>query len=103
MRCDCCKKEFTYEDDIQCENGYLYHKECDFNPYGRRRNDAQLKKVFVVYATKKGEDLKNAVIEVPWIYGVFYDEEKAFFVQEYMQKSKDYGHLYWGNHFTLIK
>lgn len=104
MICDCCKKELSYEDDIVCENGYLYHKECEFNPYGRRKNVECSDKVYIIWAVKKGENLNGVVIlNPPWIYGVFRDVEKALFIQEYMQNSKEYGHLYWGNNFTMMK
>lgn len=103
MFCDCCKKEFNYEDDILCENGYLYHKECEkeFDPYKRKSTDEIVDKVYIVWAIKTRED--SGILESPWIYGVFKSEEKAYFIQEYMQNSKEYGHLYWGNNIKKIQ
>lgn len=105
MICDCCKKEFDYEDDILCENGYLYHKDCEdkFNPYGRKKENKLGDKVYIVWAIKIEQGPTGRVLEIPWIYGVFKDEEKACFVQNYMQNSKEYGHLYWGNDIKIIK
>ena len=39
----------------------------------------------------------------PWIYGVYEDHAVGLKVQEMMQDSEDYGHLFWTNHLIELK
>ena len=38
----------------------------------------------------------------PWIYGCYSDQSEGYDIQETMQNSEDYGHLYWSNNVVLL-
>lgn len=101
MKCDYCNVEFTFDDDIECENGYIYHKDCPHNPPKKHERGSREGLVMVVYAINK--IASNGISNIPWIYGVFTDQDKGFFIQEYMQQSEDYGHLSWNNNVVKLK
>jgi hypothetical protein len=54
--------------------------------------------VMVVYAV----DINGKGINSPWIYGAYTDHRQGLDIQDVMQSSEEYGHLYWSNNIVLL-
>lgn len=60
----------------------------------------QSKQVMIVWAVDIDENGKKT--GSPWIYGAYTDHRKGADIQDAMQSSEDYGHLYWSNNVVVL-
>ena len=95
------------KDRIKINNLMLESHGSDFEAFVQHENDAietlikeieQPKQVMVVWSI----DINGKGINSPWIYGVYTDQSEGSDVQDAMQSSEDYGHLYWSNNIDLL-
>lgn len=98
----------SLKDRIKINNLMLESHGSDFEEFVQHENDAietlikeieQPKQVMVIWATDIIDDKKSGS---PWIYGTYTDIRVGAKVQDAMQSSEDYGHLYWSNNVVLL-
>lgn len=89
----------NHHSTITLTNGEIYCcKDTEYNIKKMLEKEYQ-KQVMIIYAIDTNSNNK---INSPWIYGGYTNQKEGLEVQQTMQDSEEYGHLYWSNTVVML-